>query len=102
MISRLDVAGRASSVRSRFDGAALMGDMPLEQVTERLRGTIPILAAGQSFAPKVKRCPTSCSPTSLRSVGSTSASMATTSGRPNRSNRGFGLQNLRSAFLDAA
>src|ERR1700756_3707077 len=28
--------------------------------------------------------------TSLRSAGSSSASMATTSGRPNRSNRGFG------------
>jgi hypothetical protein len=44
----------------------------LEQVTERLRGTRPMLAPRPSFAFKAKLCP----PTSLRSAGSTSASMA--------------------------
>jgi hypothetical protein len=47
----------------------------LEPVTERLRGGIPILGndtdGAAEFAPKAKRCPTSCSPTSLRSAGST-------------------------------
>ena len=48
-----------------------------------------------SFAPKPKLCPISCSPTLPRSAGSTSASMATTSGHPNRSSRGFGRCEIR-------
>jgi hypothetical protein len=42
MIPRLDVAVERRASGARCGGAALMGDMPLEQVTERLRGTIPI------------------------------------------------------------
>ena len=49
----------------------------------------------QSFAPKAKRCLTSCSPTLPRSAGSTLASMATTSGHPNRLSRGFGRCEIR-------
>ena len=48
-----------------------------------------------SFAPKTRRCPINCSLTLPRSAGSTSASMATTSGHPNRSSRGFGRCEIR-------
>jgi hypothetical protein len=44
--------------------------------------------AGRTSRPR-KRCPTSYSPTPLRSVGNASASAAATSGLPNRSNRRF-------------
>jgi hypothetical protein len=90
MIPRLDVTvdrkRRARPVRR----AALCGQhTALEPVTERLRGTIPILAARTDLRAQGNVGPTSCSPTSLRSAGNTSDSAAATSGRPNRSNRRF-------------
>jgi hypothetical protein len=90
MILRLDVAVERRRRARPVWRAALCGQhTALEQVTERIRGIIPILATRTDLRVQRKRCPTSCSPTSLRSAGNTSASAAATSGRPNRSNRRF-------------
>jgi hypothetical protein len=61
---------------------------PLEHHLPRPRRSL-------SFAPRPKLRPISCSPTLPRSAGSTSSSMATTSGHPNRSRRGFGRCEIR-------
>ena len=76
---------------ARFGGPPWWAIMPPLTSKRAASRPIPILAARPSFAPKAKRCPTSSSPTSIRSTGSSLASMATTCGRPNRSNRGFRL-----------
>ena len=47
-----------------------------------LWNTVYLGPPSPSFAPKAKLCPIRCSPTLARSAGNTSASMATTSGRP--------------------
>jgi hypothetical protein len=57
----------------------------------RIREQIGTCGAASAHAGSTqKRCPTSRSPTSLRWAVNTSASAAATSGRPKRSNKGFG------------
>ena len=70
MILRLDVAVERRRRARPVWRAALCGQhTALEQVTERIRGIIPILATRTDLRVQRKRCPTSCSPTSLRSAG---------------------------------
>jgi hypothetical protein len=84
--------------------AALCGQhTALEPVTERLRGTIPVLAARTDLSRPRKRCPTSCSPT-IASLGWEHIGFSDGYVRPFEplKQKISALRKLRSAFLDTA
>ena len=103
MILRLDVAVERRRRARPVWRAALCGQhTALEQVTERIRGIIPILATRTDLRVHRKRCPTSCSPTSLRSTGTHRLQRRLGLAIRTAQTEVVGPAKLRSAFLDAA
>ena len=100
MIPPLDVA--VERLTPRFAGR-LGGRHAPEQVTERPRSTIPILATQPSFAPQTKHRPTRCLP-NIAPLGWERIGFNGDYVWPSEplKQKVSALRNLRSAFLDAA